>query len=110
VSMVWLFFHFATTTGVFNFNWTMFSGISVDEIAIILIYFFLVLIFAGVIKDFFNKKVDNALEGLVYPSLAIIGASTAIYGGFLSPNVAIYLGVSIVGILAGLLVKPKSIH
>lgn len=110
VSLVWLLFHFATTVGVINFNWTMFAGISVDEIAIILIYFFLVLIFSGVIKDFFNKKVDNIFEGLVFPTLAIIGACTAIYGGFLSPMVAIYLVVSIAGILAGLLVKPKSIH
>ncbi|MHB8096907.1 MAG: hypothetical protein ACYDEI_04585, partial [Erysipelotrichaceae bacterium] len=65
---------------------------------------------SGVIKDYFNKKVDNIFEGLVFPTLAIIGACTAIYGGFLSPMVAIYLVVSIAGILAGLLVKPKSIH
>lgn len=108
VSLVWLFFHFATTIGVMNYNWTMFKGINVDEIAIILIYFFLVLIFSGVIKEYFMKRVDNIFEGLVFPVLAIIGACTAIYGGFLSPMVAIYLIVSIVGIFAGLLVRPKS--
>ncbi len=85
----------------------MFAGINVDEIAIILIYLFLVLIFMGIIKEFLRGKIISKLEGLVFPLLAIFGALTAIYGGFLNPSVAIYLIISIVAILSGLLVRPK---
>lgn len=107
VSLVWLFLHFAATVGVIHLNWSMFTGINVDEIAIILIYLFLVLIFAGIIKEFIQGKITSKLEGLVFPLLAIFGALTAIYGGFLNPSVAIYLIISIVAILSGLLVRPK---
>lgn len=108
VSLVWLFLHFAATVGVIHLNWTMFTGINVDEIAIILIYLFLVLIFMGIIKEFIHGKITSKLEGLIFPLLAIFGALTAIYGGFLNPSVAIYLIISIVAILSGLLVRPKN--
>ncbi|HCT62872.1 MAG TPA: amino acid permease [Erysipelotrichaceae bacterium] len=107
VSLVWLFLHFAATVGVIHLNWTLFTGINVDEIAIILIYLFLVLIFMGIIKEFIHGKITSKLEGLIFPLLAIFGALTAIYGGFLNPSVAIYLIISIVAILSGLLVRPK---
>lgn len=107
VSMFWLLLHFASTTGSIFMGWTMFSGMSVDEISIVLIYIFMILIYFGVLKQFFQKKVDSWVFGALFPILAILGAATAVYGGFQSPKVAVYLTVSILGIVAGLLVKPK---
>lgn len=107
ISVFWLLLHFASTTGVIYLGWSMFSGISIDEISIMLIYIFMVVIFAGVMKDYFNQKVTSKREGLVYPSFAILGALAALYGAFQSPMVALYLVLSILVILAGLWVKPK---
>ena len=102
VSMFWLLLHFASTTGAIFMGWTMFSGMSVDEISIVLIYIFMILIYFGVLKQFFQKKVDSWVFGALFPILAILGAATAVYGGFQSPKVAVYLTVSILGIVAGL--------
>lgn len=107
ISLVWLVLHFASTTGVIFLGWSAFAGISVDEISIMLMYLFLLAIFVGVIKDYFNKKVNNPWEGLVFPGLAVLGALAALYGAFQSPKVALYLGLSVAIILLGLVVKPK---
>ncbi len=107
ISLVWLALHFASTSGAIFMNWSMFKGLAVDELSIVLIYIFMILIYFGVIKDFLQKKVSSWIYGILFPVLAILGAATAVYGGFLSPMVAIYLIVSILGIVAGLLVKPR---
>lgn len=107
ITLVWLLVHFASTTGAIFLNWTLFAGISIDEMSIMLMYLFLVMIFAGVIKDYFNKAVDNVLEGLLYPSLAILGAFAALYGAILNPKVALYLVLSVGIVLVGLVIKPK---
>jgi basic amino acid/polyamine antiporter, APA family len=107
LSLFWLLLHFATTVGVIVFGWKIFSGVSVDELSIVLIYIFMVTIYLGVIKDFLVKKVGSWIQNLVFPLLAVIGALTAIYGGFLSPMVATYLVICLLVILAGLFVRPK---
>lgn len=107
VSLFWLLLHFAGTTGAIFLKWTMFSGLAVDELSIVLIYIFMIFIYFGVIKDFIQKKIDSWISGVLFPVLAIAGASLAVYGGFLSPLVAVYLSVSILGIVAGLFVKPR---
>jgi len=107
MALLWLAMHFATTVGVSYFNWTIFKGVKVDELSIVLIYIFMVLIYLGVMKDHLRIKNSTVIEGLVFPILATLGASTAIYGGFLKPMVRTYLIISIIGILAGLLLKPR---
>lgn len=107
ISLIWLAFHFASTTGAIFLGWSMFEGISVDEISIMLMYLFLIAIFAGVIKDYFNRLVDNVWEGIVFPSLAILGGLAALYGASLSPKVALYLVLSVLVILLGIVIKPK---
>ncbi|MGB7594124.1 MAG: amino acid permease [Erysipelotrichaceae bacterium] len=107
ISLFWLALHFAGTTGAIFLKWTIFNNLAVDELSIVLIYIFMILIYFGVIKEFLQKKVDSWVYGILFPVLAIVGASTAVYGGFLSPMVAVYLIVSILGIIAGLLVKPR---
>ncbi len=108
MSLFWLALHFATTVGVIVYGWKLFSGISVDELSIVLIYIFMVLIYLGVMKDFLVKKVGNWIQGFIYPLLAVIGALTAIYGGFLSPMVATYLIICLLVIVGGLFIRPKN--
>lgn len=108
MSLFWLLMHFATTVGVIVFGWTIFSGVSVDELSIVLIYIFMVVIYVGVMKDFLVKKIGNWVQGFVFPLLAVIGAALAIYGGFLSPMVATYLIICLIVIIGGLFVRPKS--
>jgi len=108
MSLFWLLMHFLTTVGVIVFGWKIFAGVSVDELSIVLIYIFMVAIYLGVMKDFLVKKMGNWVQGFLFPLLAVIGASTAIYGGFLSPMVATYLIICLIVIVGGLFVRPKS--
>lgn len=108
MSLFWLFLHFATTVGVIVFGWKLFAGVSVDELSIVLIYIFMVIIYIGVMKDFLVKKIGNWVQGFLFPLLAVIGAALAIYGGFLSPMVATYLIICLIVIVGGLFVRPKS--
>lgn len=107
ISLFWLIIHFGTTTGVIYLSWSIFSGISIDEISIMLMYVFLLAIFMGIINDYKNGKVQGTINGLVYPFLAIIGALAALYGAFSNPKVALYLALSIIVILLGLVIRPK---
>jgi APA family basic amino acid/polyamine antiporter len=108
MSLFWLVLHFATTVGVIVYGWKIFSGVSVDELSIVLIYIFMVLIYLGVMKDYLVNKLGNWVQGFVFPLLAVIGAATAIYGGFLNKMVATYLIVCLIVIVGGLFVRPKS--
>lgn len=107
MSLLWLVLHFATTVGVIVYGWKMFAGVNVDELSIVLIYIFMVAIYLGVMKDFLAKKGGNWVQHFLFPLLAVIGALTAIYGGFLSPMVATYLIICLVVIVGGLFVRPK---
>ncbi len=107
ISLFWLLIHFGTTTGVIYLNWSIFSGISIDEISIMLMYVFLLAIFMGIINDYKNGEVEGTLNGLVYPFFAIVGAIAALYGAFSNPKVALYLALSIIVIILGLFIRPK---
>ena len=107
ISLFWLLIHFGTTSGVIYLNWSIFSGISIDEISIMLMYVFLLAIFMGIINDYKNGKINETHYGLVYPFFAIIGALAALYGAFSNPKVALYLALSITIILLGLVIRPK---
>ena len=70
-------------------------------------YVFLVAIFAGIMKNYRKAQNPKLIEGLIYPFFAILGALAALYGALQNPKVALYLGLSIVVILLGLVIKPK---
>ncbi len=106
ISLVWLVLHFLSTTGVMEYNLTLFDGLAIDNLPIVLTYVFYVSLYVGVIK---KAKKDNLsfLNGYVFPVFAIVGAALVIYGGFSAPKFNVYLIVSLLGILAGLLIRPK---
>lgn len=107
ISLFWLLIHFASTTGAIHLAWTLFAGISIDEISIMLMYIFLVAIFMGLLNDYKNGTIESVKEGLIYPLFAIVGAFAALFGAFQNPKVALYLALSVLVILLGLVIRPK---
>jgi len=107
VSLVWLLLHFLSTNGVIYYKLTLFEGLDVSELPIVLTYFFYMSIYVSVIRNFVINRAKGLLNGLLIPSMAVIGASLVIYGGLTNPKFNVYLIVSLVGIVAGLLLKPK---
>lgn len=106
VSLFWLFLHFMATTGVMDYKIMLFNGLEIDGLPIVLTYVFYVLLYIGVIK---KAKSENLgfWNGYVFPLLAILGASFVLYGGITAPKFNVYFLVSLIGIVAGLLIRPK---
>lgn len=107
VSVFWLIIHFLTMNGAVVYGLSFFGGIDISNLPIVSIYVFYIVIYIGIIKDFFVKKIGSIWEGVVFPVLAIVGAAVVVYGGFTDAKVGLYLIICFVGILAGFLFKPK---
>lgn len=74
--------------------------IGLDEIPIVLIYGFYVLLYVWYMKNF---KDLGFLKRFVVPALALAGALIILYGGITNPNIGMYMIVSVVILLVGLL-------
>lgn len=89
--------------GSFN-NWFgRFVGL--DEIPIVLIYGFYILLYVWYMKNF--KDINN-WKRFGVPTLAIIGSLIILYGGITNSSVGIYLIISLLVILLGLLFYRKN--
>ncbi len=106
LTLIWLFLHFLSVFDV-KFLFLSFSGLEIDSLPIVLMYIFYVALFLKVLVNTIKKKSHGFLYGILFPSLAILGSSLVLYGGFSNPNGLIYLLISIVGILFGLWLRPK---
>ncbi len=106
ISLVWLVLHFLSTTGVMEYNLMWFDGLAIDNLPIVLTYVFYILLYTGVIKKAKQEKL-GLLNGYVFPLFAIVGASLVLYGGVSAPRFNVYILVSLLGILAGLVIRPK---
>jgi APA family basic amino acid/polyamine antiporter len=84
----------------------MFEGLEIDGLPIVLTYVFYVMLYIGVIKKAKVEKL-SILNGYIIPVLAVLGAAIVIYGGLSAPKFNMYFIISLVGIGAGLLIKPK---
>jgi len=106
ISFVWLILHFMSTSGVVTYGIMLFDGLEIDGLPIVLTYVFYVTLYIGVMV---RKKKDNLsfINGVVFPLLATLGALLVIYGGFTAPKFNVYFVISLIGIVAGLLVRPK---
>lgn len=78
--------------------------ISIDEIPIVLIYGFYIFLYIWYMRTF---KDLSFLKRFVVPSLAILGSLVILYGGITNPSIGIYLLISVVIIVAGLLFYRK---
>jgi len=107
ISLVWLALHFMSTSGVVTYGILWFDGLEIDGLPIVLTYVFYVTLYVGVLV---RKKKDNLsfVNGIVFPVLAIAGALLVIYGGLSAPKFNVYFIISLLGIGAGLLLRPKT--
>jgi basic amino acid/polyamine antiporter, APA family len=107
ISLVWLGLHFMSTSGVVNYGILLFEGLEIDGLPIVLTYVFYVTLYVGVMV---RKKKDNLsfVSGIVFPVLAIAGALLVIYGGLSAPKFNVYFIISLLGIGAGLWLRPKT--
>lgn len=101
ITLLWLVIHYLSTVI------PSLATLDISSLPIIMTYFFYILLYIGIIKLYFNKDIKNVFLGLVFPVFAILGALVVIYGGVTMENFEIYLLVSFVSVLAGLLIIPK---
>ena len=106
LALFWLLCHFLSIDGVALYNLTIFSGLEVDNLPIVLTYFFYMLLYVGVIVQ---SKKASLWKRYVFPILAIIGAGIIIYGGLTQAKFNVYLIICLIGIVAGLLIRPKNV-
>lgn len=103
--LILLALHFCSIDGAILYGMGLFDGMEIDNLPIIANYLFLILLYLPVL--FKKIKADNFINQHVYPFIAVCGASIVIFAGFSKPKFNVYLIISILIILAGLLIRPK---
>jgi len=78
--------------------------IGLDEIPIVLIYGLYIFLYVWYIKHFTDL---NPWKRYGLPICAILGSLIILYGGITNPSIGIYLGISLIVILLGLLFYRK---
>jgi APA family basic amino acid/polyamine antiporter len=79
--------------------------IGLDEIPIVLIYGLYIFLYIWYMKEF---KDLSFIKRYVIPIFATIGSLIILYGGITNPSIGIYLGISVLAILLGLLFYRKN--
>lgn len=105
--LIWLILHWCSLDGAALYNLTMFSGLEIDNLPIVITYVFYIILYLAIIVKQEKNQAKDFLHKYLYPSLAIIGALIILYGGFSKPKFNVYLIISLIGIGAGLLIRPK---
>lgn len=104
----WLVLHYLSVDGAVLYELKWVAGLEVDNLPIVLNHIFYVLLYLGAIIKFRNPTKGFFYNYLI-PIFAIIGASFILYGGFSEEKFNTYLMISLVGIAAGLLIRPKNV-
>jgi APA family basic amino acid/polyamine antiporter len=78
--------------------------IGLDEIPIVLIYGLYIFLYIWYMKNFDDL---NFWKRYCVPVFAILGSSIILYGGISNPSVGIYLGISMIVLLVGLVFYRK---
>lgn len=94
LSCIYLFIWYGSLNNLFG------RYIAIDEIPIVLIYGFYILLHIWYMIQFKDLK---PFRRYVIPILAILGSSIIVYGGITNPSIGFYLIISITIILLGLL-------
>lgn len=94
-TIFWLFIHYLVEQqGMFTMD--------VSELPIIIMYLFYTLMFVGIYKKYKNKEITSKIQGILYPTLALLGAFVVIYGGFTGEGAFLYLTISVIVIISGI--------
>ena len=106
--MIWSILHFMSVMD-FKLGAIHFSGLQIDSLPIVLTYLFYGSLYLKIVVEFIRRREGTLVNGIIYPCLALFGASLMLYGGLSDPQAAIYFVISFVGIASGLLIRPKRI-
>lgn len=106
-SLFWLLMHFLSLDGSIIYNFQLLAGLEVDNLPIVMTYLFNGLLYLAVIVKGIPQTKLTFMQRFVFPTLALIGASLVIYGGIIQPKFNVYFLIGVIGILAGILVRPK---
>ena len=107
IPLVWLFLHFASVDANIMWGWSFVEGLEVDVLPIILMCFFYIVMYAAILFKRLKDQSESVIDRYVYPLLASFGAGIVIYGAYQKEQFGIYITVSLIGILAGILLRPK---
>ena len=106
-SFVWLLLHFLSVDGVAVYGLTQFAGLEVDNLPIVMTYLFFSLLYIAIIVKGMKGIKLSITQRYIFPILALIGAGLVIYGGIIQPKFNLYFLIAFIGIIAGLLLRPK---
>ncbi len=107
ITLFYLLFHFLSLDGAILYGTTLFSGLQIDDLPIVMNYFFLVSMYLGVFLKSKQFPESTFVQTKVFPVLAMIGAAFILYGGISKPQFNIYLLLSFALIAFGLLIRSK---
>lgn len=110
MSIIWLGLHWLSLDGANVYGLTIFSGMEVDNLPIVSTYIFNGMLYVAVLFKGIEGRKLNILQRFVFPTLALAGAALVIYGGIIQPKFNVYFMICFIGILAGLLFRPKDQH
>lgn len=102
----WSLLHFMSVMDV-QVGIIQFSGLKIDSLPIVLTYIFYASLYFKIIYNYSKNKDNSFIEGIIFPSLALIGAGFVLFGGMSDPQALVYFFISFIGIGAGLLIRPK---
>lgn len=108
LTLLWMLLHWLSVDGTALFHLTLFRGLEVDNLPIVLTYVFNGLLYLAVIIKGIDGRRLNWRQRYLYPTLALAGALLVMYGGIIQPKFNVYLIICLIGIAAGLLIRPKS--
>ncbi len=97
-TLVYLGLWYASLNNLFG------TYIGIDEIPIVSIYVVYLFLYFAYIRDF---KDLSFVKRFVFPILAALGAGVILYGGIMSPSIAMYLLISVAITATGLLFYKK---
>ncbi len=98
ITGAWMFAHFLTT------KIPAFSSIDISSIPIFMMYLIYLILFVSVIHKYILKEVRGVFRGLICPVFACMGALMVISGAILSPMIKIYVIVSFLFIIIGVII------
>ncbi|MEG0402831.1 APC family permease [Anaerorhabdus sp.] len=107
VNLLFLLFHFLSLDGAAVYGLSIFEGLAIDDLPIVMNYLFLCCMYLGVLLRPDKVKTKSFLGRYVYPTLAIIGSLIILYGGIIRPKFNVYMLITLVIIAVGLLIRRK---
>ncbi|MEF9962625.1 MAG: APC family permease [Erysipelotrichaceae bacterium] len=107
MSLIWLALHWLSIDGANVYGMSIFAGLEVDNLPIVSTYIFNGLLYLAVIIKGVEGRKLNVVQRYVFPILALVGAGLVIYGGVIQPKFNVYFFICILGILAGIFIRPK---